>query len=89
MAQESISALHLVDEFYFSALFDENQDQIFSISDSKYAEELQFQEALMGSIMDSQMPNIVMPSTIQARPASTTPEPVEPQKKRIRHVQNP
>ncbi|CAL5373207.1 unnamed protein product [Camellia sinensis] len=80
MAQESISALQLVDEFYFSALFDENQDQIFSISDSKNAEELQFQEALMGSIMDSQMPNIVMPSTIQASPASTSPEPVEPTK---------
>ena len=37
-----------VDDFYFSALFDETAD-IFPISDSKYAEELQFQEALMSS----------------------------------------
>ncbi|CAL5442895.1 unnamed protein product [Camellia sinensis] len=37
----------LVDDFYFSALFDE--DEIFPISDEKYAEELQLQEALVPS----------------------------------------
>ena len=39
-----------VDEFYFSALFDE--DEIFPISDEKYAEQIQLQEALMSSVMN-------------------------------------
>ncbi|KAI9093982.1 hypothetical protein K1719_023329 [Acacia pycnantha] len=38
-----------VDEFYFSALFDE--DEIFPISDEKYAEQIQLQEALMSSVI--------------------------------------
>ncbi|XP_068335791.1 ATP-dependent RNA helicase DEAH12, chloroplastic-like isoform X2 [Pyrus communis] len=54
MAQENSSAsddLHLnVDDFYFSALFDdETYDESEPVSDSKYAQELQFQEALMSS----------------------------------------
>lgn len=36
-----------VDDFYFSALYDE--EEVFPISDEKYAEELQMQEALMSS----------------------------------------
>ena len=41
----------LVDDFYFSALYD--AEEIFPISDEKYAEELQLQEALYSSIISS------------------------------------
>ncbi|KOM57007.1 hypothetical protein LR48_Vigan11g003900 [Vigna angularis] len=41
----------LVDDFYFSALHD--AEEIFPISDEKYAEELQLQEALHSSAMSS------------------------------------
>ncbi|KAF5932634.1 hypothetical protein HYC85_028805 [Camellia sinensis] len=47
------SSIQQVDDFYFSALSNENEDQMFPISDSKYAEELQFQEALMSSVIAS------------------------------------
>jgi E3 ubiquitin-protein ligase RNF144 len=64
MAQERISSFDLdfVDDFYFSALFDEEQEcggggEIFEVSDDRYAEELQFQEALMGSVIVSRMKN--------------------------------
>ncbi|KAJ0075199.1 hypothetical protein Patl1_34850 [Pistacia atlantica] len=61
MAQELVSASDLaVDDLYFSALFDEevdDQQAILPVSDSKYAEELQFQEALMASTVSSQMAN--------------------------------
>ncbi|KAL9386476.1 hypothetical protein Peur_019600 [Populus x canadensis] len=64
MAQERISSFDLdfVDDLYFSALFDEEQEggdggEIFEVSDDRYAEELQFQEALMGSVIVSQMKN--------------------------------
>ncbi|GMN63902.1 hypothetical protein TIFTF001_032970 [Ficus carica] len=50
MAQESASEITSVDDFYFSALFDESP---FPISDSKYAEELQLQEALMSSTVSN------------------------------------
>ncbi|XP_060206632.1 E3 ubiquitin-protein ligase RSL1-like [Lycium barbarum] len=40
-------ALDSVDKFYFSALFDD--EQLFPISDEKYAEELHMQEALMSA----------------------------------------
>nr|GMD33689.1 E3 ubiquitin-protein ligase RNF144A [Ipomoea batatas]GMD33699.1 E3 ubiquitin-protein ligase RNF144A [Ipomoea batatas]GMD37139.1 E3 ubiquitin-protein ligase RNF144A [Ipomoea batatas] len=43
-----------VDDFYFSALYDE--DEIFPISDEKYAEELQLQEALMSCAAKTQTP---------------------------------
>ncbi|XP_044485053.1 probable E3 ubiquitin-protein ligase RNF217 [Mangifera indica] len=59
MAQELVCAPELaVDDLYFSALFEEeygDQQAIFPISDSKYAEELQFQEALMASMVSFQM----------------------------------
>jgi E3 ubiquitin-protein ligase RNF144 len=64
MAQQSLapSELDFVDDFYFSALFDEEQEggggEIFEVSDAKYAEELQFQETLMGSVIVSQMKSI-------------------------------
>ncbi|CAK7336379.1 unnamed protein product [Dovyalis caffra] len=74
MAQESLSPsdLDFVDDFYFSALFGEDQEgeeeegggegggggENFEVSDAKYAEGLQFQEALMGSVIISQMKNI-------------------------------
>ncbi|CAK9146282.1 unnamed protein product [Ilex paraguariensis] len=66
MAQESSFDRLCVDDFYFSALMSENNeddqivlrdDQINPISDSKYAEELQFQEAIMASLISSQNSN--------------------------------
>lgn len=44
--------IHQVDDFYFSALSHE-EEQLFPISDDKYAEKLQFQEVLMSSIIAS------------------------------------
>ncbi|KAK9280962.1 hypothetical protein L1049_004954 [Liquidambar formosana] len=80
MAEESISDLR-VDDFYFSALIDENQDEIIPVSDAKYAEELQLQEALMSSVMASQMANsssnnASSSSTIEQEIPTPTPEPV-------------
>ncbi|XVF25315.1 hypothetical protein REPUB_Repub13aG0202800 [Reevesia pubescens] len=49
------TVLDFVDDFYYSALFDQAEDEIFPPSDDKYAEELQFQEALMSSTISSQM----------------------------------
>lgn len=43
--------LHLVDDFYFSALYDDQE--VFPISDEKYAQELQLQEALISSAISS------------------------------------
>ncbi|RDX78316.1 E3 ubiquitin-protein ligase RNF144A, partial [Mucuna pruriens] len=43
--------LYLVDDFYFSALYD--AEEIFPISDEKYAEELQLQETLYSSAISS------------------------------------
>ncbi|XP_057968600.1 E3 ubiquitin-protein ligase RSL1 isoform X2 [Malania oleifera] len=55
MAQESASAL-VVDDFYFSILIDdESESPIFPVSDAKYAEELQLQEALMASAVATQI----------------------------------
>ncbi|KAI3512469.1 hypothetical protein L1887_19785 [Cichorium endivia] len=52
MASSSSSDIyHIVDDFYFSALHD--QDEIFPISDEKYAYELQLQEALISSASQS------------------------------------
>ncbi|KAL6144403.1 hypothetical protein ACLB2K_055096 [Fragaria x ananassa] len=42
---------HLVDDFYFSALYDD--EEVFPICDEKYAQELQLQEALMSSAISS------------------------------------
>ncbi|PON32178.1 E3 ubiquitin ligase RBR family [Parasponia andersonii] len=54
-----------VDDFYFSALFDEAQTDIFPISDSRYAQELQLQEALYSSSITPKMtnPNPSFPSS--------------------------
>ena len=41
----------LVDETYFSALFD--YDEVFPVSDEKYATELHLQEALFSSLVAS------------------------------------
>ncbi|XP_022720805.1 E3 ubiquitin-protein ligase RNF144B [Durio zibethinus] len=46
---------HLVDDFYFLALHDD--EEVFPISDEKYALELQLQEALMSSAISSRVPN--------------------------------
>ncbi|KAF5743817.1 E3 ubiquitin-protein ligase [Tripterygium wilfordii] len=43
-----------VDDFYFSALFDD--DQVFPISDEKYALELHLQEALISSLISFKRP---------------------------------
>ncbi|OMO70534.1 Zinc finger, RING-type [Corchorus capsularis] len=51
MASDHISLL--VDEFYFSALFDDEEQ--FPISDEKYAMELHLQEALMSSATSSRV----------------------------------
>jgi len=98
MAQESASDLVYVDDFYFSLLFDEKEEEIIHpkkrrkiekeedilpVSDAKYAEGLQFQEALMGSLIASQMANSGASSsssslpTIQASPLAHSPEPEE------------
>jgi E3 ubiquitin-protein ligase RNF144 len=54
MALTSTSdSLLLIDDFYFSALCDE--EEVFPISDEKYAQELQLQEALMSSAISSTM----------------------------------
>ncbi|KAL5823507.1 hypothetical protein ACOSQ4_021407 [Xanthoceras sorbifolium] len=60
---ETISDL-FVDDFYFSISvldseenINDHQQEDFQVSDSKYAEELQFQEALMASIITSQSTN--------------------------------
>ncbi|XVF25283.1 hypothetical protein REPUB_Repub13aG0199700 [Reevesia pubescens] len=45
--------LQLVDDFYFSALHDD--EEVFPISDEKYALELQLQEALMSSAISSRV----------------------------------
>ena len=43
----------LVDDFYFSALHDD--EELLPISDEKYAQELQLQEALMSSVISSRI----------------------------------
>src|ERR1044072_3854481 len=43
------SDLH-ADEFYFSALFDDETAPLVPLSDDKYAHELQLQETLMNSL---------------------------------------
>ncbi|KAI4355368.1 hypothetical protein L6164_004149 [Bauhinia variegata] len=54
MGTSSTSANGLfVDELYFSALYD--SEVLFPISDEKYAEELQLQEALISSAMSTKM----------------------------------
>uniref|UniRef100_A0A5B7BRQ3 RBR-type E3 ubiquitin transferase n=1 Tax=Davidia involucrata TaxID=16924 RepID=A0A5B7BRQ3_DAVIN len=59
-----------IDDFYLSVLFteDEDQDEVVTISDAEYAEELQFQEALMGSMITSQMSNNPPPSSSTSNP---------------------
>ncbi|KAH7856920.1 hypothetical protein Vadar_006934 [Vaccinium darrowii] len=55
MAGTSRNNHHLfVDDFYFSALI-ESEGEIFPISDEKYAEELQLQEALVASALSSRI----------------------------------
>ncbi|OMO65972.1 Zinc finger, C6HC-type [Corchorus olitorius] len=49
--------LDFIDEFYYSALFDRNEEEIFPPFDGKYAEELQFQEALMSSAISLETRN--------------------------------
>ncbi|XP_052181102.1 E3 ubiquitin-protein ligase RSL1-like [Diospyros lotus] len=67
MAQElgSLSSVQTVDDLYFSALSNEHEDEVFPISDSLYAEELQLQEALMSSVIASQTLTPNPPLTIQ------------------------
>ena len=77
MAQELPTSSHLfVDDFYFSALLDqlENTEE-FEVSDAKYAEELQFQEALMASVQAAS--DCPAPSTIEigSSSASSTTSP--------------
>lgn len=58
MAQEPASFdLKQVDDSYFSLVFDEKEGVILPVSDEKYAEELQFQEALMGSVITAKLAN--------------------------------
>ncbi|XP_059456529.1 E3 ubiquitin-protein ligase RSL1-like isoform X2 [Corylus avellana] len=77
MAQESASDLMFVDDFYFSLFFDEEADEILSVSDAKYAEGLQLQEALMVDIITSQMANTgasSSPTTQAISPPTANPE---------------
>ncbi|KAB1214477.1 hypothetical protein CJ030_MR5G010367 [Morella rubra] len=99
MAQETASVPMYVDDFYFSVLADdENKNQAFLVSDAKYAEELQFQEVMMGSLITSQMANngassssspmvqlSLPPPTLQVIPPIPNPEPVEGTKKPVNH----
>ncbi|XP_050235260.1 E3 ubiquitin-protein ligase RSL1-like [Mercurialis annua] len=65
MAGEPVPGdLDFVDDFYFSAILDESDEEnehhdvetdSFQVSDAKYAEKLQFQEALMGCVIISQI----------------------------------
>ncbi|XP_041001417.1 probable E3 ubiquitin-protein ligase RNF217 isoform X2 [Juglans microcarpa x Juglans regia] len=86
MAQESaVGDLMYVDDFFLSILFDvEEENEILPLSDEKYAEELQFQEVLMGSMITSQHANKGASSSssfssplIQACSSTQNPEPVE------------
>lgn len=74
MAQEESSAAFsdlAVDDLYFSALFDkENQEDIIPVSDEMYAEELQFQEAVMASTISAQMVKSASPSSSLSSPTS-------------------
>ncbi|KAL8098790.1 hypothetical protein AgCh_031492 [Apium graveolens] len=45
------NASAVVDDFYFSALFDE--DEIFPVSDENYANQMQLQEVLMSAVISS------------------------------------
>ncbi|PON78298.1 E3 ubiquitin ligase RBR family [Trema orientale] len=53
-SSDNIAFNPLVDDFYFSALFDD--EEIFPISDEKYAHELQLQEALISATSSSTFP---------------------------------
>lgn len=65
-SQESKTmTMQYVDDFYFSALLDED---LFPISDEKYAEELQFQEVLTSSVL-SRLPH----QPVLSRAPSTGP----------------
>ncbi|XP_059640288.1 E3 ubiquitin-protein ligase RSL1-like [Cornus florida] len=76
---ESTSDLQFVDDFYFSILFDhENEEnQIFPISDAKYAEELQFQETVMASLITAQMSNNPVPLITLESSSSNPEKPIE------------
>ncbi|KAG6725262.1 hypothetical protein I3842_02G024300 [Carya illinoinensis] len=83
MAQESAAGdLMYVDDFFLSMLFDvEEENESLPLSDEKYAEELQFQEVLMGSLISSQNANKGASSfslpLIQETSSTQNPEPVE------------
>ncbi|XP_041015196.1 probable E3 ubiquitin-protein ligase RNF217 [Juglans microcarpa x Juglans regia] len=84
MAKELASDLVYVDDVYFFLVSDGEQenDVTFTVSDEQYAEELQFQEVLMGSLITSQMANKEASSSssspeIQATPPTPNAEPVE------------
>ncbi|XP_065868882.1 E3 ubiquitin-protein ligase RSL1-like [Euphorbia lathyris] len=72
MAKRTFSDLDFVDDAYFSALLDEENEQQeqpnngaeFQVSDAKYAYGLQFQEALMGSVIISQLNKTSISSSI-------------------------
>ncbi|KAL4628966.1 hypothetical protein ACB092_05G274700 [Castanea dentata] len=79
MAQESASPqFTCVDDFHFSAVFDENEAWNCSdVTDEKFAEELQVQEALMGCVIDSQLVNKEASSSLQL-PSSPTIQAILP-----------
>ncbi|KAF7135503.1 hypothetical protein RHSIM_Rhsim08G0200800 [Rhododendron simsii] len=72
-SQEPISDPQFVDDFYFSALSHAAEDhQLFPISDSTYAEELQFQESLMSSLITPQPAATTPPQSNDDEPTTTT-----------------
>ncbi|KAF3954752.1 hypothetical protein CMV_019948 [Castanea mollissima] len=79
MSQESASPqFTCVDDFHFSAVFDENEAWNCSdLTDEKFAEELQVQEALMGCVIDSQLVNKEASSSLQL-PSSPTIQAILP-----------
>ncbi|MED6191754.1 hypothetical protein PIB30_003557 [Stylosanthes scabra] len=79
---ESAIAFQGVDDFYFSAMIDDDQDNLIPISDDKYAHELQFQETLMSSLIASQAATKGSSSssskTVRCFPSSSTPSSSRP-----------
>ncbi|KAK3219139.1 hypothetical protein Dsin_013109 [Dipteronia sinensis] len=82
--QTEIISQILIDDVYFLALLDDfeektdgdQQEEDFQLLDSKYAEELQFQEALMASIITSQISTTSTQMTTNTIQASLQPEPL-------------
>lgn len=87
--QDSHFDLHSVDDFYFAALFDDDQGDIVPISDDKYAQELQFQETLMASAITSQnttIKGLCLPASSLASSSKAVELSLEPKSEQIEFI---